>query len=130
MERHFPEAMTRVSPPTLADVPKGVHPGDRHVVAAAISAGADVIVTENVRHFPPEALAPLGVQPMSLDAFLYSLVPQHRPAIEQALDDMSKDYRNPPMSRLDILGALELSAPRLVAELTGEGADPRSADPS
>lgn len=29
------------------------HPGDRHVLAAAIVGRTDVIVTDNIRHFPP-----------------------------------------------------------------------------
>jgi hypothetical protein len=31
-------------------------PNDRHVVAAAVAAGASVIFTWNVRHFPSKAL--------------------------------------------------------------------------
>jgi hypothetical protein len=31
---------------------------DRHVLAAAIGARADVIVTDNLKHFPDHALAP------------------------------------------------------------------------
>jgi predicted nucleic acid-binding protein len=34
------------------------HPNDRHVLAAAIQAKADVIVTSNLKDFPAAALAP------------------------------------------------------------------------
>ena len=36
---------------------------DRHVLAAAITVGADVIVTDNVRHFPPAACGVKVLQP-------------------------------------------------------------------
>lgn|SRR5664280_497214 len=35
---------------------------DRHVVACALVAGADAIVTNNIRDFPDKALAPLGIE--------------------------------------------------------------------
>lgn len=35
---------------------------DRHVLAAAIQARADVIVTFNLRHFPADALAAQGLE--------------------------------------------------------------------
>ena len=34
---------------------------DRHVLAAAVKARASVIVTFNLKHFPPSALQPLGI---------------------------------------------------------------------
>src|SRR5436305_1222930 len=37
-------------------------PDDRHVLAAAIRANASVIVTFNLRDFPPDLLAPYGVE--------------------------------------------------------------------
>ena len=45
-------------------------PDDRHVLAAAIWAKCDVLVTFNVKHFPPEALREQGLQSQSPDAFL------------------------------------------------------------
>jgi hypothetical protein len=51
-------------------------PGDRHVVAAARAGRADVIVTDNLAHFPPDALpAPLTRQ--SLDDFLLDSLDLH-----------------------------------------------------
>jgi len=72
MKRVFPEAL--VEPPSgLADQ-LGCDPGDRHVLAAAIAAKAEVIVTLNVRHFPAEVLAPLGIEAVTPDQFLCSLL--------------------------------------------------------
>ena len=47
---------------------------DRHVLAAAIRAKVEVIVTFNVRHFGPEHLAPWGISAVTPDQFLLSLL--------------------------------------------------------
>ena len=46
---------------------------DRHVLAAAVKGGCEVIVTYNMRHFPKEILAPLDVTAMTPDEFLLGL---------------------------------------------------------
>lgn len=72
----FPEAS--VSPPTTLIAKVTNHPGDRHVLAAAIEAGAKEIVTSNLRHFRAEALGPWKISALKPDDFLlelYSLNP-------------------------------------------------------
>ncbi len=49
-------------------------PDDRHVLAAAVIANAEVIVTFNGRDFPREALAPYDVVALHPDTFLRSLI--------------------------------------------------------
>jgi predicted nucleic acid-binding protein len=44
-------------------------PDDRHVLAAAIRAGAQVIVTMNLDDFPESALAPFSVEALHPDDF-------------------------------------------------------------
>jgi predicted nucleic acid-binding protein len=44
--------------------------GDRHVIAAAIESGADIIVTENLRDFPRKVLAKFGIEAKSCDKFI------------------------------------------------------------
>jgi predicted nucleic acid-binding protein len=44
-------------------------PDDRHVLAAAIAGGADIILTFNVRHFPASALDPFGIACREPDGF-------------------------------------------------------------
>ncbi len=49
-------------------------PNDRHVLAAAIVAGADVIVTCNLRYFPVQALDPYEIEAQHPDEFVRQLV--------------------------------------------------------
>lgn len=44
-------------------------PEDRHVLAAAITAGCDAIVTFNLRHFPTAASAPHQIAAAHPDTF-------------------------------------------------------------
>ena len=48
-------------------------PDDRHVLAAAIHAEAQVIVTRNLRDFPAHALGQWGIEAQHPDAFLSGL---------------------------------------------------------
>jgi len=53
-------------------------PDDRHVVAAGIAAGASIILTWNLRHFPIRELKKFGLRRETPDAFvsgLYDTVP-------------------------------------------------------
>jgi hypothetical protein len=43
---------------------------DRHVLAAAIAGGADVIVTKNLKHFPDDVLGQFGTEAQHPDTFL------------------------------------------------------------
>ncbi|ARR52543.1 PIN domain-containing protein [Rhizorhabdus wittichii DC-6] len=46
--------------------------GDRHVLAAAIVGRCDVIVTQNLKHFPASSLASYGIEAQHPDEFLTS----------------------------------------------------------
>lgn len=48
-------------------------PNDRHVLAAAIKSGADMIVTFNLKHFPSEKLQQFCIEATHPDDFIKSL---------------------------------------------------------
>jgi len=109
MERAFPEAL--VEPPTgLADQ-LGCDPGDRHVLAAAIAAKAEVIVTLNVRHFPAEVMAPLGIEAVTPDQFLCNLLDLDPTAIHGCLQTIAARQRNPARTARALLQILNRQAP-------------------
>ena len=63
--------------PGYEDLIEGLHlpdPDDRHVLAAAIRGRTDVIVTANVRDFPPEILTPFEIEAQHPDEFVMHLL--------------------------------------------------------
>ena len=79
MREAFADAMTPVAPELLNAAECIPDKDDRHVLAAAIQAHANVIVTQNTKHFPTDCLKKFGVLGQTPDQFLidqYHLSPQ------------------------------------------------------
>lgn len=92
--------------PTMTNDPK-----DRHVLAAAAAANADMLVTLNLRDFPPAACEPFSVEPVDPDRFLLDLYRVDKDAIHRALALQAAALTRPPMSAADILDRLEPTVP-------------------
>jgi predicted nucleic acid-binding protein len=79
-------------------------PGDRHVLAAAVRVGADAIVSDNVKHFPPEALAPYGIELLTADQFLVSQLHLDADGVIAKLEAQAKKRRSTITDLLRLLG--------------------------
>ena len=89
MEEAFPEAMAQIPSELVLALECIPDKNDRHVLAAAIMARAETIVTQNIRHFPKDCLEKYGVVCQTADHFLlhqYQLAPQ---LILDKLDDQA-----------------------------------------
>ena len=82
-------------------------PDDRHVLAAAIRAGAQVIVTDNLRDFPAAVLEQWNIEAKSADDFVLDQLHLDAPSIYVAVQQIADARRNPPQTFADILDALE-----------------------
>jgi predicted nucleic acid-binding protein len=115
MEAAFAEAMTPRSERYASVVPDEVDEGDRHVVAAALAARADVIVTNNARHFAPGRLAESGLLVQTADEFLVHQWWLDPPGVDEVLAEMADATRRPPLTVEQVLDSLGRSAPEFVA---------------
>jgi predicted nucleic acid-binding protein len=80
---------------------------DRHVLAAAIRAGADVIVTYNLKDFPISTLEQYGIEAQHPDEFISHLIDWDPLVICQAANRQRMSLKNPPQSVEDLLSAYE-----------------------
>ncbi len=81
-------------------------PDDRHVLAAAIRAGASVIVTYNTADFPEGTLKSFGVEAQHPDVFITHLFDLSPAAVVSAAREQRAALRNPPVSVDKFLEAL------------------------
>ncbi|TDN46367.1 putative nucleic acid-binding protein [Curtobacterium flaccumfaciens] len=79
---------------------------DRHVLAAAIRAKADALVTFNLRDLPAVSLEPFDVEVVHPDVFLLDQLDLYPGMVTRVLRELSEDYADPPQSVEDILGTL------------------------
>lgn len=69
---------------------------DRHVLAAAIRAKAQVIVTFNERDFPEAVLDNYGIYPQHPDIFLRHLIDLEPATVRRRMETMLARWVNPP----------------------------------
>lgn len=73
-------------------------PSDRHVLAAAIRAGAEVIVTDNLKDFPEKHLHPHGVVAWSADELVVRIIESAPSQVAEIVKQQAADLQNPTCS--------------------------------
>ncbi len=105
LNKYFPEAMVDV-PQQLIDAMTN-HPRDRHVLAAAIVAKAEVIVTENLKDFPAQDLEVWGIRAWHQDIFLTYLDEMFPDKMLQIIREQAMALSRPPSTVTELLDKLE-----------------------
>ena len=81
-------------------------PNDRHVLAAAIVGRCDVIVTQNLRDFPEQALSPFGIKTQHPDDFFCDQLSLAPNVVCLALQKVRARLKNPPKTTEEYLAIL------------------------
>jgi hypothetical protein len=116
MGREFPEAEVSGYEHLIAAMRN--QEKDRHVAAAAVKAGAQVIATSNIKDF---AELPEGIEAQSPDVFLCNLFDLDPEGFVDLLREQAADLINPPMTFEELLGRLKRVVPDLVAGVRERG---------
>ena len=106
MDRHAEDAIVTgyeslIPSLTLPD------PDDRHVLAAAIVARADVIVTFNLRDFPAEVLDRYQIEAQHPDEFLRRVIDLAPVTFVDAVRTQHASMANPPVNMDELLALFE-----------------------
>jgi predicted nucleic acid-binding protein len=104
MERYFPDAMVAGYEdlvPIMTNDEK-----DRHVLAAAVRGGAEVLVTFNLKDFPPRSVEPFDLEIVHPDDFLLDQLDLYHAPTLRALVELVEGYDSPAMTIDDYLLAL------------------------
>lgn len=111
MRNAFPEAIVHDYEALVSAMPN--EEKDRHVAAVAVKAGAQLIVTSNLKDF--KAL-PEGIDAQSPDDFLLNLLDLAPDDMLELLARQAGALQRPPVTLEDLLTGLGKTAPRFVME--------------
>lgn len=93
---------------------------DIHVLAAAIRAGAQIIVTFNLNDFPAKALEPYGIEAMHPDNFVEHQLGLHQGLVIATAKRHRAALTNPPKTAKEYLETLAAQGLVVTADLLGE----------
>jgi hypothetical protein len=112
IQRHFPEAWVDGFDDLLPTMTN--HPKDRHVLAAAVKAGAQWIVTYNAKDFPASSLSPYGIAVVGPSMFLKTL---HDRASSPVLETLESQASAIGQTREYLFSRLKVNAPGFIAHI-------------
>ncbi|HEX5540688.1 MAG TPA: PIN domain-containing protein [Micromonospora sp.] len=116
MSQSFPDAMVTGYESLIDGMIND--PKDRHVLAAAVRANAEVVVTFNVRDFPEPALKPYDIIAVHPDDFMLDQLDLHPGLTIGVLEQQAASYRREPTTIAGLLPLLDRTGlPRFTAEV-------------
>ncbi|HLO87346.1 MAG TPA: PIN domain-containing protein [Nostocaceae cyanobacterium] len=107
----FPESMLEV--PTEVEAAMTNHPKDRHVLAAAVIAQADIIVTNDIKGFN----TPLSIRDISPDDFLCDLYDANAYKMIEVIYQQAHKYKRSPRTYEDLCDLLSKQTPKFSEKL-------------
>ena len=119
MDAAIPDALVRHYE-TLIDGITLPDPRDRHVLAAAIKCGAQIIVTANLKDFPQEYLSTYGVEALHPDEFIEHQFGLNQGAVIACAKRIRARLKNPEKSADEYLEILASSRLPVTANLLRE----------
>jgi hypothetical protein len=107
MERAFEDAMVEGFDSVLPICAVLPDQNDAHVLAGAIKTRADVLVTDNLKHFPEEVLATFNIDVLSDDSFIADTVTLNEGLAVAVIGRMRQNCRHPPLTAEKLLRTME-----------------------
>jgi predicted nucleic acid-binding protein len=105
MNRHIGDALVTGYEPTIPSLTLP-DPDDRHVLAAAIYCGANVIVTFNLKDFPESVLVPHGIEAIHPDEFLMRMLQADAETVCSVIQEQRAQLTKPPVDAEAFLARL------------------------
>jgi predicted nucleic acid-binding protein len=113
IKEKFDEGFITIPKQLINSMP--INEKDRHVLAAAVASGAQIIVTQNLKDFPPHLLDQFNVNAQSLDEFLVHLFDFDSIRMIQIVLEQVSELHNPPRTVPEVLDSLMQHAPRFAS---------------